>query len=198
ENFSGRVLGPRTHVDEFFHDLLPGRVQLRQRQCLQSQGVPFFGGGLALGRRKQDEHVGVSTRTRVDGPVHAMTLSESSTPCVGMTTAADPRGTAAVTSLFCCVCVAMDVTPAVPWLTLVCGVLALVELVGLVLAVHGALTYRVVVLAHVVRTAQKRAAGVQQHPNVSLCTTAVATVGSRQRLGGGKGSSHFAILNTRR
>src|SRR5699024_3525003 len=92
ENFSGRVLGPRTHVDEFFHDLLPGRVQLRQRQCLQSQGVPFFGGGLALGRRKQDEHVGVSTRTRVDGPVHAMTLSESSTPCVGMTTAADPRG----------------------------------------------------------------------------------------------------------
>src|SRR5699024_12591723 len=62
----------------------------------------------------------------------------------------------------------MDVTPAVPWLTLVCVVLALVELVGLVLDVRGDLTDRVVVLAHVVRTEQKLAAGVQQHPNVSL------------------------------
>lgn len=82
------------------------------------------------------------------------------------------------------------------WLTLV--PLALVELVGLVLDVRGDLAERAVVLARVVSAEQELTAGVQQHADIGLCTTAVATVSSRERLGGGKGSSHFAILNTRR
>src|SRR5690606_10961647 len=74
----------------------------------------------------------------------------------------------------------------------------LLESAGLVLDVRGDLADLFVVLAHVVSAEEQFTAGVEQHADVGLRTTAVATVSSRQRLGGGKGSSHFAFLNARR
>src|SRR5690606_27371347 len=73
-----------------------------------------------------------------------------------------------------------------------------VEPVGLVVDLHGDLADRLAVLTHVVSAEQQFTTGVENHSDVRLGAAAVATVSSCQRPGGGKSSSHFAFLSSRR